>query len=110
MDPQTQAQATDTFMKLWTMIGILAVGNAGTIIKIFMDRKEKQELKAEAAVRDKEQSKDKALTDLKESLDKLTHSMNEVNLNLRRLYSATKLLAGKKWENISKAIQEEHPR
>ncbi len=93
------AQTTETVKMLWVAVGVLIASNFGVFFKIFWDHRSKtiQEEKT-------------AISDLRSSLDANTKALNQFDLHLQRVFTAVKILAGDKWSDISKVIQQEVPR
>lgn len=105
-----ESQAADTIKMLWVAVGALIASNSGVFIKMFWDYRvktkehedlERKELKTQEAITMKE---------LKLSLEANTKALNQFDMHLQRAFTAVKLLAGDKWAEISKVIQEEIPR
>lgn len=109
LTPQQQ-QALETVQLLWIAFGVLIASNLGTFTKIVIDHFAKKKLKEEMARKDTELAQDNTLGQIQRSLDSNTQAINGMRTDMQRLYSATKLLAGKKWEKISAQIQEQHPK
>lgn len=84
--------ATDTIKMLWIALGALIISNFGTLIKIYFDNKAAKKIKKD------------------ESADKINSSLIKIDSDLQRIFMAVKLLSGKKWDGISKIIQQEIPK
>lgn len=104
-DPQVQ-QSIETIKVLWIALGVLLASNAGTFIKIILDHFAKKKLKEESELKSKETNQDEAIRHFTLALEKNNNTLLKIDKDLQRLFTAVKLLAGKKWPTISKIIQE----
>jgi hypothetical protein len=84
--------SVETIKTLWIALGVLLASNIGTIIKIVIDH------------RYKSQAKDDSYN------EHILKTLDKIETDLQRIFTAVKILSGKKWDNISKIIQEEVPK
>lgn len=99
-----------TLVNLWIALGVLIATNSGTFIKMYFDMREKKQLKLEAQEKQKEESEVQVLKKIEETLQKQTLAINNLSVDVQRMFTAIKLVAGSKWSKVSKIIQSDHPR
>jgi len=102
-------QAVETVKMLWVALGVLIASNAGTLIKIVLDHFTKKRLKEDSELKSKELNQDESIRQFTLALERNTQSLNKLSTDLQRLFTAVKLLAGPKWNKISKVIQQDIP-
>ena len=103
-------QAANTIQILWVALGTLIVSNFGVFVKIYFDNRKEAKLKSEAQEKEKILSQNEITQSLIKAIQENTTALKHFESDLQRVFTAVKLVAGKKWVQISKIIQEEHPR
>lgn len=91
-------------------LGILLASNFGVFVKLYFDHQKDKKIKAEKELKEKETTNTDAINKLTAAINQNTRALNHFESDLQRLFTAVKLVAGEKWPDISKIIQDEHPR